>query len=430
MKELLQLITELDDAATDTRQLVRIFVHRIRELYGPCGVALISNEHLSYPQCHVLLFDDENAAEIVANRENGYLLQDLPIYNNTVFGDLFHANEPVVLSNHDPKLAQLFGSLFVSFQDVITLPLIEPSSANKWMMLLFPGSMPFQSIDIERTLLFATLATNYAVSVRDRKKLKEANDWIEKELAAVARMQRLLLRQDFSEMPELNIALRFVPFSKVGGDYYDVARLTNAFDNQQTQNNSEIFGMMVADASGHGSAAAVEIAMFDAILRTYAPDVDEGPAGVFHYANRHLFTRTVRGSFITAFVSAYFPEQGILSYCNAGHPPPIVKPKNNNRSLQKLEDSTGIPLGITPDGQWHSSSVEISSGDIVVLYTDGVIEANSESGLEFGYERLEKIVEQSENVPQVILENIENELQRHQGRVKQADDQTVLIVQV
>ena len=62
--------------------------------------------------------------------------------------------------------------------------------------------------------------------------------WIEQELAAVARMQRLLLRQDFSDIPELNVALRFVPFSKVGGDYYEVARLTNAFDTDQAGNQA------------------------------------------------------------------------------------------------------------------------------------------------------------------------------------------------
>ena len=164
-------------------------------------------------------------------------------------------------------------------------------------------------------------------------------------------------------------------------------------------------------------------------LEVVPPNIEDGPAGVFNYANRYLFTRTIRGNYITAFVSAYLPHTGILSYCNAGHPPPMLKTLDKPQEIAYLDEATGIPLGITPDGVWQSASVEMHKGDILILYTDGLTEAVSESGEAFGQKHLESIVAQSANDPQSILENIEAALSDHQKQMRQNDDQTLLVIQ-
>ncbi|WP_455205761.1 PP2C family protein-serine/threonine phosphatase, partial [Kaarinaea lacus] len=119
----------------------------------------------------------------------------------------------------------------------------------------------------------------------------------------------------------------------------------------------------------------------------------------------------------------------VLSYCNAGHPAPILKRAVKPCELIHLDESVGIPLGVNPEGTWQSATVDMHPGDILILYTDGLTEAVSASGEQFGLARLESIVYDTENDPHILLEKIENALLEHQQGLDQTDDQTLVIVQ-
>ena len=101
----------------------------------------------------------------------------------------------------------------------------------------------------------------------------------------------------------------------------------------------------------------------------------------------------------------------------------------NPRDLIYLDESASIPLGVTPDGEWQSATVDMHKGDTLILYTDGLTEAVSETGEAFGQKRLETIIAESDNDPQLILKQIESALSAHQKNVRQNDDQTLLIIQ-
>ncbi len=434
MQELLTFITEVNNSGNNADSLIKIFSNRLRSLYGPCSIALLSQSGLPTNQCQVTVLVDEYNTTIIADDHRNSASESQPVYTHKNLHTVLNPSQPTVLGNDDPRISELFGDLFEPYATILSLPLFMPEGVYKWMFLLFINPTRLKPVDIERLLLIATLATNLGTAVENAKQLQQANKWIANEIKSVAKIQRQLLPQDKLVTPGLKIASRFAPYSQVGGDYYDITELTNFFQNREIHSNDtisgpKVWGFMIADASGHGSAAAVEIAMFDAILRTYPLDFDAGPAGVFNYANRHLFTRTIRGSFITAFVSAYLPDANTLSYCNAGHPPPLLKRYKKPLEVLLLEESTGIPLGVTPDGQWQSASVEMLKGDTLILYTDGLTEAASQSGEAFGLQRLRSIIAQSDNKPDIILKNIEQALLAHQQQDHQNDDQTLLIIQ-
>ncbi|WP_455210062.1 PP2C family protein-serine/threonine phosphatase, partial [Kaarinaea lacus] len=333
MQELLTFITELNKFGNNADSLIKIFGDRLRSLYGPCSIALISKIGLSANQCQVTVLVDETNTTVIADDHLDSKSERQPVYTHEKLRTVLNPLQATILRNDDTVLSELFGDLFQPYATILSLPLYMANGVYKWMFLLFINPTELKPVDIERLLLIATLATNLGAAVESTKQLQQANQWIADEINSVAKIQRQLLPKDTLITPGLNIASRFVPYSQVGGDYYDITELTEFFHGKATLNNEiipepKVWGFMIADASGHGSAAAVEIAMFDAILRTYPPDYDAGPAGVFNYANRHLFTRTIRGSFITAFVSAYLPDENVLSYCNAGHPPPLLKRHN------------------------------------------------------------------------------------------------------
>lgn len=428
MQELITFITDAVSSGSNAGAMMEMFGKRLKTLYGPCSVALLSQSGLDSHQCQITVFVDAANNTVVSDDHLTLASKNLPIYSGENLQYILNPAEPRLVSGDDPLIREIFGDLFQQYPTVACLPLYLPHGVDKWMLILFLSPTPLQRIDIERILLIATLATNLGTAVENAKQLQQANEWIANELNSVAKIQRQLIPQNLNATPGLKIASRFEPYAQVGGDYYDITQLTPYFTDNQHQDAPQ-WGFMIADASGHGSAAAVEIAMFDAILRTYPPNMDAGPAGVFNYANRYLFTRTIRGNYITAFVSSYSPTTNVLSYCNAGHPPPMLKKSKKPKDILYLDESTGIPLGITPDGEWQSANVAMHTGDCLILYTDGLTEAVSESGEAFGQQRLESIIASSDNDPQLILGNIENALSAHQSHMRQNDDQTLLIIQ-
>jgi len=436
MHEIKDLIATLCQSNTNAAQLITLFAHRMQTIHGECGIALLSTTKLKTNQCQITAFIDQQGKSIFNNDKQNDAVDEAPVYDGALVQDIISFKEPKLLHNVKSPFITLFGEFFDKHLNIASFPLfLQGGRVEKWILILFNRPIPLNNTDIERIWLVATLAINYGFSEENANKLRAANQWIENELNDLARIQNLLLPQDLSNTPGLKVAARLKPYAQVGGDYYDVSQLTSLFHDEQSRPTQDDWGFMIADASGHGSAAAIEIAMFDAILRTYRPDLETGPAGVFNYVNRYLFTRTIRGGFITAFVSGYFPEENMLTFCNAGHPAPFLKKiggkiqNANNSKLIRLDESMSIPLGVIPDGEWTNATIDFEPNDILVLFTDGVTEAKSKSGDMFGEDRLEEIILQSKNEPSIILNNIEEALAQHQQGTNQSDDQTLLVVQ-
>ena len=185
---------------------------------------------------------------------------------------------------------------------------------------------------------------------------------------------------------------------------------------------------MIADVTGHGPSAAVEAAMFDAILRTYKPEGNTTqPAQVIDYVNTHFFTRKNRGKFVTAITMSYDPDTKTLSYACAGHPFGYIK---RGKTLIRLDQAQDIPIGVLKEYQWSNHDIEILHHDILFLYTDVVLETRNAKQEEFGFDRLEEILINAEACPHCLVDDVAEALTDFNESDELCDDLTLCAIEV
>ncbi len=279
---------------------------------------------------------------------------------------------------------------------------------------------------LERLWLAANLGASLLAGAREAAGRREARASARRDLREVARLQRRLLPSTDVVIRGVEVAARLDTFGLAGGDYYDYMPLTHLVRPGFAE--QDVFGAMVADVTGHGPAAAVEAAMFDALLRTYAGRPGEGPGPVLSHANRHFFTRQGRSHFITVFGVNFDPEDGLLRYTSAGHPPALLKRTRHRGRVDWLDEAGGIPIGVLPDAQYESATTPFDGGDLLILYTDGVIEAEGPAGEQFGMERLERLVAEGPSNAEDLLAEVRRAVKEHEAGIPPRDDRTVMVL--
>lgn len=200
---------------------------------------------------------------------------------------------------------------------------------------------------------------------------------IESQLEVARQVQASLLPDQPPQISGFDIAAENLPTYEVGGDYYDFIELPNGH-----------FGVAIADVSGKGVPAALIMATFRAALRTQVRN-DFAIAQIIRKVNYLLWESTSDSQFVTAVYGVLDTKSGRFTYTNAGHNPPLLV-----RFDGKVHElSTGGPaLGVFDEATYEEDVVEIKRGDTLVLYTDGVIEAATDDGREFGVRRLQQTI--------------------------------------
>jgi sigma-B regulation protein RsbU (phosphoserine phosphatase) len=184
-----------------------------------------------------------------------------------------------------------------------------------------------------------------------------------------------------SKPPEVaggDIAFASRPQNSVAGDYYD-----SFYPTASAEENGKLM-LVIADVAGKSIPAALLMATLQASLRTIAGEgapLGELVVRLNHYASSHSLDGR---RFTTAVLAEYEPATRRLVYVNAGHNPPILRRASG--AIEKLE-AGGLPLGIDTGASYETAAVELKSGDALIFYTDGVVEAFDEKGLEFGNDR-------------------------------------------
>ncbi len=205
------------------------------------------------------------------------------------------------------------------------------------------------------------------------------------------------------------------PANTVGGDFYDVLPLADGR-----------LMIAVGDVAGKGSPAALLMALLLAMLRTL---VDEGLDSVrlTTRLNVQICRHSPGSRFITFFYGLYDPATGALEYVNAGHLPPLVRRVNG--TMDRL-DGGGMALGMFENATFESRRVTIAPGDTVVMYTDGITEAENRSGRAFEDSGLEAILasRKDEHDPEQLARAVIAAVEAHAGDMRLADDLTVAVL--
>jgi sigma-B regulation protein RsbU (phosphoserine phosphatase) len=192
----------------------------------------------------------------------------------------------------------------------------------------------------------------------------------EQELERAREIQQSLLPKEIPQLPGFEVTGAWLPARVVGGDYYDVLRLS------ETR-----LAICIADVVGKGVSAALLMANVQASVRAFARD-SESPARVCGRTNDVLCANIATGKFVTFFYAVLDTKQRTLHYCNAGHPYPLLVSADSLRQL-----ALGGPvLGVFPSWEYQDAVAELRSGDRLFLFTDGITEASESDGQEFGDE--------------------------------------------
>jgi len=199
----------------------------------------------------------------------------------------------------------------------------------------------------------------------------------DEELQRAREIQESLLPKEIPQLAGFEVASAWQPARAVGGDYFDVLKL-----------GEDRLAICIADVSGKGVPAALLMANVQASLRASVRDLDS-PARVCTIINGMLCESIAADKFVTFFCGVLNAGTRTFRYCNAGHPYPILISGGVVRTL----DQGGAVLGVFPAWTYQEWSVDLSSGDRLLLFTDGITEAEGPHGEEFGMERVATFAE-------------------------------------
>jgi len=219
----------------------------------------------------------------------------------------------------------------------------------------------------------------------------------------------------------MTMAFATRPANTVAGDYYDVFARPRPGD-------APLFLFAVADVAGKSIPAALLMATFQAGLKTLSAtpcSFVELVAGM----NRYASTNSQDGRrFTTAFLAEYDSHTRALTYINAGHNTPILR--HSSGAIERLSNG-GVPLGILADAPYQSGTVTLQSGDWLVIFTDGVVEALNTKGEEYEEPRLLNVLQNGITAtPEELLRRLMTDLDAFVGTTPQHDDVTCMLIKV
>jgi sigma-B regulation protein RsbU (phosphoserine phosphatase) len=280
-------------------------------------------------------------------------------------------------------------------------------------VLYLDSKRPTAFSKLDRQILDALAAD--AASILDNARLVERErerQRLEQEIGIARDIQQALLPKNFRDYPHIAVAGVNFPCLSVGGDYFDVFPL----DDRRT-------AFLLADVSGKGLGAALVTTMLQGALSGMTLGTD--PARVLNHVNRFLCDHVEVGRYATMFFGV-IDDTGKLEYINAGHPSPVLL---RNATAEEAFTEGSFPVGLVPEAEFCTATLQLEPNDTLVLYSDGVTEAMDPDEQLYGVGRLRGVLIGKNEMPldeiqKMVLESVEN----FARGARQADDLTMLLV--
>ncbi|MFN0150857.1 MAG: SpoIIE family protein phosphatase [bacterium] len=306
-----------------------------------------------------------------------------------------------------------------ALRDLDAALLIPLLAGGQPLGLIIVGSKISQELHSNEDLsLLQTVTAHATLAIENALLHKESIERarLEGELHVARRIQESFLPTAPPAIPGVELSALNVPCLEVGGDYYDYIML----------DESRLLGLAIGDASGKGIPAAILMASFQAAFHLQA-EAHLSPARVLERMNKLIVHQTRSERFVTFFYGVLDVESRVLTYSNAGHNPPLlIRADGTALAL----DNAGLLLGVSPETSYEDVRVVLESGDLLLLYTDGVTDELNPSDDIFGMERLEKTLWASTELPlPTILNRVYSSVAEFMGGAPE-DDITLLGVKV
>ncbi len=270
----------------------------------------------------------------------------------------------------------------------------------------------------EHVRIFSTLAPQIAIAIEnallfERTVRSEAR--MERDLERAREIQMHLMPTPKPAIPGLEVFVRFQPARGLGGDLYDF--LAYGKDRHM---------IAVGDVSGKGAPAALYGAMASGTLRSLAPQ-RLMPAEMLKKLNTMLLERKIEGHFLTLSLCTWEPKNRSLRIANAGMPLPMLIRRNRAQAIR----AEGVPLGLLDHTEYQETAVTLQKGDLLALFSDGIVEATNPEMSEFGNRRLESLLRDHCRKPlQTLMGRIFSEITKYEDGRPPRDDQTMVLIRV
>jgi sigma-B regulation protein RsbU (phosphoserine phosphatase) len=340
---------------------------------------------------------------------------------------------PKFLSEDDPDLLALKGAdeaartLLDSFPFRLLVPVL---SHGDFVGLFALGEKnPPGEYSEEDCRLLEHIASFVRVGFereKEQRRLKSLHDedqrrsrWLFQELETAREMYEGLLPEHFKELPELDCAGRCLQVFAIGGDYYDFIPVKEGN-----------FVFVVGDVSGKGITAALMMAYLRATLRREMSQQTMNVAGLVSHLNQLVFDASPSSRYITLFYAQYDRRAARIQFVNAGHQPPLFFRRQAGRHSTQILEEGGAPVGMFAKTFYSQGTRIIQPGDVIVAFTDGVIEAKNSEDEEWGIERLKEVVLQNHEALDAggLADLVFKEVKEFVAGAQQYDDMTIVVV--
>ncbi len=339
--------------------------------------------------------------------------------------EVFRTGEPRIVADLlDGDLANVhMGTVALGIRNVLCVPLrlvryldrAEAAGDERRIGVLYLDSREKGALLSGSTRpALETLATEAAVAIENARLYRETMEKakMEQEMRIAAEIQQSLLPKSGRSGPFFRAAAASLPCRSIGGDFYDYVDFPDGS-----------LGFALGDVAGKGPPAALLSAMMQGIFAAQAASSDP-PSQTISRVNLALYRRGIESRFVTLMYGVLYPD-GRLTYCNAGHNPPLVIGAGGVRRLER----GGPIVGLFDAAQYEEETVTLAPQDWLIVFSDGVSEAMSATSDEYGEERLIGCVRRNEGAePSKLLEAIFASVREFAAGAAQSDDITALVL--
>ncbi|MBK8021438.1 MAG: SpoIIE family protein phosphatase [Chloroflexi bacterium] len=355
----------------------------------------------------------------VARSPEGENLAPDEAYSTTVVNHVLDSRQTLLTNNAqmDPQFKMASSVMLNKLRAILCAPMLLKDRLIG--MVYVDTTIKARIFDESDVHLISAVASQAAIAIENARLYLMAVEKgrLERELQMAREMQMSLLPRTMPKLPGYEIAVWWRSAREMAGDFYDGFLI-----------NPRTMGLVIADVSDKGAAAALCMASTRSMIRTCAVS-DYTPVEVLRRTNDLLVEDVASGMFVTAYYSV-FNDAGHSIHVNAGHNPPLLF----RRRTGQIEwmSRGGRALGWFIDNPVHETRMQLEPGDVMVYYTDGVVETESPHGQEFGDRRLADVVVRSiDGSAEEIIRSVEGALDRHSdGRYDDGlhDDLTLCVV--
>jgi serine phosphatase RsbU (regulator of sigma subunit) len=239
-----------------------------------------------------------------------------------------------------------------------------------------------------------------------------------RELVMAGRIQTDILPEEEPVIPGWEVSAKLEPARETSGDFYDFLPLTD-----------RKWGFVVADVTDKGMGAAIFMALSSTLMRTYANRFPTLPAMALTAVSQRILSDTRGGMFVTSIFGVLEPHTGRFIYANAGHPPGfLVSLQKGKESIDHLRP-TGMALGVLEQARWKQKIVKMNPGDFLILYSDGITEAQNSQGTFYEEDRMLDAALSRPGGSAIEIRNaILKDVHRFSGSAQYRDDITLVVV--